>query len=398
MCCSRLIALAMMLLSMPFPAMASFFSDYLIDPEDGMLDGSRYLSEVPLGFLPVPAIITEPAVGTGLAMVGVFFHESDEQKAQSATGQQSVLPGNISVIGLGGTDNGSKGAGLGHLGFWYGDRLRYRGFVLFPDFNLDFYSLGSLELNRPVELNLTGPLLVQELKFRIGDSNWFVGPRQVFRRVESELATGANVAPFARPELNQRLNAYIDEHIDRSTDSSALGVVTEYDSRNNPMGPTKGYYYSFQYMRFDSALGSDVEYHQYVLEGLNYWVLSEDFDLGLRLQYESVDPDGGRSLPPYAVPAVDLRGISATRYQGDQVATGEVELTYKLGSRWKINTFTGVARTGEHFSGLGSSPSVTNLGLGFRYLIARRYGFWMGADVAKGPEENAFYIQAGSTW
>ena len=63
-------------------AQADFFQDYMIDPEDGMLDGSRYLSEVPQGFLPIPMVITEPAVGAGLGMGAVFFHESEEQKKQ----------------------------------------------------------------------------------------------------------------------------------------------------------------------------------------------------------------------------------------------------------------------------------------------------------------------------
>ena len=41
---------------------------------------------------------------------------------------------------------------------------------------------------------------------------------------------------------------------------------------------------------------------------------------------------------------------------------------------------------------------VVSKGVGFRYLIATRYGFVMGADIARGPEDTAFYIQAGSTW
>jgi hypothetical protein len=35
---------------------------------------------------------------------------------------------------------------------------------------------------------------------------------------------------------------------------------------------------------------------------------------------------------------------------------------------------------------------------GFRRLVARRLGIYMGIDVAKGLEETAFYIQMGSAW
>jgi hypothetical protein len=36
--------------------------------------------------------------------------------------------------------------------------------------------------------------------------------------------------------------------------------------------------------------------------------------------------------------------------------------------------------------------------VGVRYLIARRLGIFVGADVARGPETTAFYIQVGSAW
>jgi hypothetical protein len=37
-------------------------------------------------------------------------------------------------------------------------------------------------------------------------------------------------------------------------------------------------------------------------------------------------------------------------------------------------------------------------GVGFRYLIARQLGLWVGIDFAMGPEEDAWYIQVGSAW
>lgn len=64
------------------PALASLYHDYNSEPEDGALDPGSYLDRWNLPFIPVPKIITEPAVGTGLGLAMVFFHESDEQKAE----------------------------------------------------------------------------------------------------------------------------------------------------------------------------------------------------------------------------------------------------------------------------------------------------------------------------
>ena len=37
-------------------------------------------------------------------------------------------------------------------------------------------------------------------------------------------------------------------------------------------------------------------------------------------------------------------------------------------------------------------------GVGFRYLVARKLGLYAGFDIARGPEEGAFYLTAGSAW
>lgn len=377
-------------------AQADFFQDYMIDPEDGMLDGSRYLSEVPMGFLPVPMLITEPAVGNGLGVAGIFFHESDEQKKQRVSGSApAILPNNITVAGLGATENGTKAAGLGHMGFWYDDRVRYRGFALYPDLNLDFYSFSGRQLDRPIELNLDGPAVVQDLKFRLGKSRWMLGARQVYRQVTLELQEDIRLPNSG---LEKLVNRYLDNHLGETSRNSGLGVLMEYDSRDNPMSPQSGLYYSANYVWFGDSIGSDANYGSYTLEGLNYWNVNEHFNFALRMQYDGIEVSDSTRLAPYVAPYIDLRGIPAVRYQGNAVALAEVEATWKASMRWRFNTFAGGGRAAESLSDLSDAEVANSYGAGFRYLIARRYGMTMGVDVARGPEDTAYYIKAGSSW
>jgi hypothetical protein len=37
-------------------------------------------------------------------------------------------------------------------------------------------------------------------------------------------------------------------------------------------------------------------------------------------------------------------------------------------------------------------------GVGFRYELARKFGLHAGIDIARGPEDTAFYLQVGSAW
>ncbi len=377
-------------------AHGGFMEEYMTDPEDGMLDASRYLSEVPMGFLPVPTVITEPAVGAGLGIAGIFFHESDEQKAMRVRGEaQAIIPNNISMVVLAATENGSRGAGFGHVGFWRDDTVRYRGFAFYPDFNLDFYSFGGIEPRNPVELNLKGPAVVQSIKFRLGESRWMAGVKQSYRLVDLSLQETVNLP---NPQVEAAVNRFLQDKINREITTSGAGVLAEFDSRDNPMAPQAGLYYSGEYLWYGSAIGSDVDYGRYTLKGLNYWNVNRHFNLGLRLQFDGVESSDSASLPPYVLPFVDLRGIAAVRYQGRAVAVAEVEATWKVTPRWRINAFSGGGRAADTVSDLSEAEVANNVGAGFRYLVARRYGMIMGMDVARGPEETAVYIKAGSSW
>ena len=51
-----------------------------VDPDDGRFGVSKYPADNAYGFLPRSMIITDRAVNGELGAVGLFFHESKEQK------------------------------------------------------------------------------------------------------------------------------------------------------------------------------------------------------------------------------------------------------------------------------------------------------------------------------
>ena len=131
-------------------------------------------------------------------------------------------------------------------------------------------------------------------------------------------------------------------------------------------------------------------------EGHNYWAVSERFRAGLRIAADYASTSD--LLPPFATPAIVLRGIPAMRYQGNAVVAVEAEFTWQIDSRWSVNVFAGGGRAAKELDDLDGQPTLVTKGGGFRYLIARRYGFEMGLDIARGPEDTVFYIQAGTAW
>jgi outer membrane protein assembly factor BamA len=182
--------------------------------------------------------------------------------------------------------------------------------------------------------------------------------------------------------------------------SSGLGLTIEYDTRNNIFLPTYGFNIGAEYMVYDDKIGSDWNYSNFNFDGEGYVPIAEKWILAFAGNYQYFSTEH-LIFPPTIRPYVALRGVPAFRYQGDEVASFQTQLTYMLTHRWLISGFYGIGFTNtptssEIFKREDTTDSVNSYGVGFRYQIARRYGLYIGADIALSDEDSAFYINVGS--
>lgn len=105
-----------------------FFTQFR-DPEDSHLDASAFLEKG--GFIPLPIIITEPAVGGGLGLAAVFLKLPEPGSNNVPT---------RSIIGAAVTGNDSKAAFAGRFGSLLDGNLKYSAAVGIGSINLDFLS------------------------------------------------------------------------------------------------------------------------------------------------------------------------------------------------------------------------------------------------------------------
>ena len=381
-------------------ATATVQASQFIDPLDGKFDMSQYLSENAFGFLPVPIIISEPAVDQGLGLAGLFFHEDDEaaerrkqMMAESENPTHHLLPPSVSAIAGAYTGNDSYFLGGGHFGFYREGRLRYEGGLGYADVNLDYYSLGDIQLPEPFSMKTEAVFVANTLKFRIGETPLYIGPTQTY--LDTQL-TPTGLRKWFPPETPPELVDMLTDLLTADITSSGAGLVLELDLRDNIFTPTRGFAYTLEYMAYRDEIGSDLEYDSWELEGLNYLPINDEWRAGIRLGAEVADSD--EILPPFAMPGLDLRGIPAARYQAENVALIEGELTWQFTPRWSVLGFLGAGWADNSGSELFNSSSRVTQGAGLRYNIARQYGLHVGLDVARGPEDTVWYIQVGSAW
>ncbi|MFN8255925.1 MAG: BamA/TamA family outer membrane protein [Bacteroidales bacterium] len=342
------------------------------DSTDNAVDISDWLINKK-GVLIVPSLITEPTVGYGIGGAVVYFHSSYSEKKG---------PPSMSGILGAGTQNGTWAAGIVHIGYWKHDRLRYTGVVLRTNANLDFYGSGKIlfQDEQSVNLNLDAWVVLQQLKGRLGKSNFFIGGKYILLSTYNVFDIPIDIPEFTGNEFASTL--------------SEASLILNYDSRNNVFTPTKGFYLELNSTYSDTWMGSDALYGRIGFDALAYLPAGDKIMVSLRAESKYSLGD----LPFYARPIIQLRGAPLMKYQDKNTSLMEAEISWNVYKRWSLIGFTGLGNAYSSISEIENGKSVRTIGSGFRYKLARKFGANMGIDFAFSQDDFAFYIVFGTAW
>jgi len=341
-------------------------------------------------FIAIPIIITEPAVGYGLGGAVAHFHKKKDEAdpgagshppaftADSAAkvGKQQKVPPTISGVAAAYTEDGTWGVGIAHTASWKKDRIRYTGAVGYAHVVSTFY------LNdQPADFKLDTGLFYQDVKFRIGSSDIFVGGKLVYLTPDLLFDEDSDELPVDNDGIKRN--------------DFGLAVQADYDARDNKMTPNRGLDVELVAWKHLEALGGDTDYWQVSLLVDSYHeMLNKKLVLGLHLDLNSA----GGDPPLWGYPWVTMRGIPALRYQNESTAVIETELRWNIFGRWAAVGFIGAAATRGDVPVFEDESEIYAGGVGGRFLFRPQDSLWVGIDVARGPEDTALYVVMGHKW
>jgi hypothetical protein len=370
------LAAALCVAAAAYPTLArAGFLDRFTDATDGRFDASDYLLRH-RGVLPLPLIVTEPAIGYGGGLGLAYFSQSFEESAEAARAKgERVEPPDISMaFGLG-TENGTWGGGGAYMGFWGADTWRYLGAAAKAELHLDYYSVNG----QPRAYVLETGALVQQLVRRLADTGWFAGARYTYVPTKSRFES-------------QRPDDVPQRELD--TAIGKLGVLIDYDTRDNIFTPNTGTFVEMEAGFSRGAFGSDSKFETLYTRAFSWHRMGDNLVIGVRGDARLSRGD----VPFYAQPYVVLRGVPAVRYQDRNALVAEGEVRWDVDARWSVVGFAGVGKAYGRRESWSESETVAAGGVGFRYLMARKLNLRAGVDVARGPEDTAVYLTIGSAW
>ncbi|PIB35425.1 glyceraldehyde-3-phosphate dehydrogenase [Reichenbachiella sp. 5M10] len=346
----------------------------LKDSLDGKIDMSDFLIDYH-GFIPVPQIITEPALGNiGVMFTPIFIAPNKHQVEGKYT------PPNITAAFVGYSANKSWAFGGMRVASLPQHHLKYRVGAMYGDVNMDFYRnlpvLGDREFSFNMDmLGAYGALLRQ-----VAETDLYMGVEYFYLHND------------VHPEFNQTPD-FIKNAIDPHSISN-VGITLDFDKRDNVFTPDKGLYVTSDYRVSEPWTGSDFSFQNFHIGIFEFIQPTKNWVSGFRFEGAMQFGDA----PFYMKPSINLRGVPKARYQGDQTYVLETEQRYDLTLRWSVVAFGGLAKAPTKEESFADVELVHNYGTGFRYLMARKFKLRAGVDIAKSNDDIGWYIVIGSFW
>ncbi len=178
-----------------FAAAPCYASEILgeISSTERDMQESRGFSKGDSRFVVVPIPKSDPTIGTGMALAGIYMHPKREYNPEAPTSLSGV-------VGMY-TDTDSWAVGVGHDGSYSGDKYRIRAMLAYCEFNLSFYGIGNHAIlrDRPIDYKAEATAFLPRLLFRLPLENWFFGPGYVHVRIDNTFDLSSSL-----PSVNGR--------------------------------------------------------------------------------------------------------------------------------------------------------------------------------------------------
>lgn len=347
----------------------------LRDTLDGKFDFSSFVVDAK-GFIPVPMIITEPALGGFGGMLAPVF-----LTPVKVPGYKGYIPPNITA-GMGMyTVNGSWAVGAFRSGSFPKQGIRYRAFAGYADVNLGFYRNLPVVGEKELDFNIRAFPVSLSISKKLNKRDVYLGLQYTFSKTEVKPLFDGDLPGFIKP-------------IDMDNNTASLGLFLDWDKRDNFFTPDKGFRFYTSYALNDNWTGSDFDYQRLNSSLLVFVDFQKNWISGFRAELQQAFND-----PPfYLLPNINLRGVPLAKYQGITTAVLETEQRYDFSMRWSAVVFGGWGQAIERGERFGTGKNVYGVGTGFRYLLARVFNIRAGIDVAKGTDTFAWYIVFGHNW
>ena len=326
-------------------------------------------------YLLVPVPIVDPTIGNGLALAGLVTFASGDDSEDAAKQRRSTI---AVAAGYTNTDSWMAGGGLNlHLD---DDRYRVNLGAGYGNLNLKWYGTSSDSpfFDNPVDFRTRGGLIDGNVEKRLTESFYF-GVSGRYLRPEATAKIPIDVLPDLKLDFNL----------------TAIGVIGEYDTRDNSWYPESGSSGTINILTYLEALGSDREFGSLDATFAVYRKLAESLVMAGEARVATV----GDNTPFFMLSTVNLRGFPRGQYMNRTVTQVQAELRWEAWRRFGAVFFGGTGVATRSLDEWGDADRAYGYGAGVRYRVSEIDRMNVGLDVATGSTDDfTVYFRVGEAF
>ena len=311
----------------------------------------------------MPIVSSDPKISTAAGALAGYVHEFDEASPPSLFG----VTGTYST-----TDSWYFGVfAKTHFGK---DNHRLTAAAATGEISNDYSDF----LGSGLDVQTTDDLIMYAIRYVLrARGHWYVGPQFISTNYA---ISGDNL-----------LSGQILEHIGLTGfKSNGLGLVAQYDSRDNQYSPSSGQVFEAHNVAYRKTFNGDVSFDVYTADYQYYLPYGKGHVLALHIK--------GRwthNAPSSGYSSVDLRGYTRGQYLSPHMTLVEVDERFAITEKWGITAFAGIAGLYGDDSIDGNSRLFPAGGAGAFYQLNDEE-MVLRADFAIGKDGNhGFYLKFG---
>jgi hypothetical protein len=340
------------------------------DAEDGVVPVATSPSRQ---FLIVPIPISNPTLGSGLVLAGLYFFPQTEQQARAQPASS------VQAFGLY-TDNHSHAFGAQLKTYSDEDRWRFSALAANGTFNLDFFGSGTQAADADISVGwkIEGTAAQTKLAYRIAD-NWFAGGLVRYVNVDEtfEVSAGPVVVPF-EPDVTV----------------TGGSVTVDRDTRDNSFNPYRGSILELEAGRNWRGGSRSGTYDKYTARYRWYATVLPQTVLALEARACRTTDEA----PLFDFCFLHLRGSPITRYIDLASASTQAEIRAHVIGRLGVVAFAGVGAVARSLGDINSDDRVTSFGAGLRYMALQSQRINLRVDFARSNGSSAVYVSVGEAF
>jgi len=312
-----------------------------------------------------PTISSDPKLGSSVGFLGAYLKKFDEESPASMFGVMGSY-----------SDTDSFFYGGFVRSYFDQDRQRVTGAYINGKVNNNYEDfLGS---GRPV--STTDSIDVAAVRYlKLYSDNWYLGMQLL----------STNYAILADDALTGEILDLLGLTGFRS---NAIGLVANYDTRDNQNSPASGSSFLIQNQAYRKSFGGDVTFDAYTMNYSTYLQHGDGHVTAVRVKgrWTHDAPSSGYST-------VELRGYTRGGYLAPHMTLAEIDERIRITGRWGASFSAGVAYLyGGEDGREAESDLFPATSAGVIFTIKPEEKMVIRAEYALGKSDNsAFYLSFG---